>query len=104
MSVKKWTNVPGELVKEIDDSTPDLQEVLGIEYGELTISFVSTGYSDPGSMYGGPDGVGWPPEYDDERTVEYITLDNEPVDKALWDEIEGWLHDEIQEEEIDYWS
>ena len=44
------------------------------DWGELIIKFSSKGFNDPGSMYGGPHNLGYPPESDDERllTIVYI--------------------------------
>jgi hypothetical protein len=44
------------------------------DWCELVIRFRSTGYSEPASMYGGPQNVGWPAEYDDERTLVDVQL------------------------------
>lgn len=41
---------------------------------ELIIDFISTGYNDTGSIYGGPDNLGYPPEGDDERLLESACL------------------------------
>ena len=63
-----------------DADLPD--ELRGRGIDEISISFRSVGYYQPKSMYGGPDGIGWPAEGDDERTlvkaVAY-TEDRNPV-------------------------
>jgi len=48
---RSWENAPGELLTDVS----------------LVLPFLSTGSYDPGSMYGGPAGLGWPPEAGDER-------------------------------------
>jgi len=67
------------------------------------VEFVSTGYSDP--EYIGGHGTGYPPEGDDERTIERATLDGKVVDEALLPEIAGHLCEDMAEVEIDpdYW-
>jgi len=37
---------------------------------EIVLTGTSSGYDDPGSMYGGTDHLGWPPEYEDIRICE----------------------------------
>jgi len=54
-----WNGVEGELVVDLSD-LPDYQ---------LVITFRSFGHDDPGSRYGGPDNLGWPPDGEDERTL-----------------------------------
>lgn len=65
----RWSNVPGEW--SIEFCSCDEHGILG---AELVISFVSSGYDQPMSMYGGPDRLGWPAEHEDERTFESAEL------------------------------
>jgi len=98
ISQGRWNKTPGELYIEIQegsmggiyDITNDrymsselslaISESVPFEkikqnHGiELAIDFSSSGYNDPGSMYGGPDNVGYPPEGEDERTVTSVKL------------------------------
>jgi hypothetical protein len=76
----KWTNRPGHFSIELEyvpelgvfDSNgkplPMLNDHLK-EDGELVINWLSTGYYEPASMYGGPDNLGHPDEGEDERTL-----------------------------------
>ena len=43
----------------------------------VEIVFRSIGHYQPASMYGGPDGRGWPAEGEDERTMESLKAFNE---------------------------
>jgi predicted nucleic acid-binding protein len=87
-----WRNVAGQFSIEIyvhDQMVLDIEEkerpVLNPQrlyfdaedVAELIIDFTSTGYEDSGSMYGGPDDLGWPPEGDEERFLEtaYLLLE-----------------------------
>lgn len=89
--------------RSIQALLPLLQQVDG--YGELVIEFRSKGYHDPGSRYGGPDNLGYPPEGDDERTLLQAYIYNSPhkipvppqLAQQLWDTYE----EQIYEAEID---
>jgi len=74
---------------------------------EMVMDFYSTGYSDPGSMYGGPDHLGYPPESEDERRVKTVTVFvNGNVIGTLSPraikELENDYYEQIQNTEIDY--
>lgn len=70
------------------------------EADELIIEFRSSGYYDPGSMYGGRDHLGWPPEGDDERT-----LDEAYLTKGFGDSlVRIKLPAELQQELFDHFS
>jgi len=92
-----WSNVAGVIYLELDSDEDgficDLQTEIGcgsdaLEFLrpylpmdfdstpclELAIHFTSTGYYDPGSMYGGWENLGWAPEGDDERLFESAEL------------------------------
>lgn len=49
---------------------------------ELEVRFRSQGYYDPGSMYGGPDNLGSPPEGDDDRTMVHVHVDETDLNAA----------------------
>lgn len=89
---RSWKNVKGKFVRELgveggqafDDGSElpaELSSLLLpflVSDGELVIEFTSSGYYDPGSMYGGWQNLGSPPEGEDERllSVAYLELDN----------------------------
>jgi hypothetical protein len=91
MAGTSWKNVSGEYSIEVwtdglrcydidDKALPMLNSLCfanGFTYGELVIDFLSSGYDDPGSMYGGSDNLGYPPEGDDEREPESAYLKDE---------------------------
>lgn len=82
-SIETYTH--GLVALDIDDKPLEILNTFcfinGIGDAELIIEFTSTGYNDPGSMYGGPDNLGWPPEGDDERLLSnaYLKVDNQVV-------------------------
>jgi hypothetical protein len=112
--IKKWANEPGEF--KIDLSRTDdgklldrhgqrLEVLEPIVYdGDLVISFRSTGYTDPGQRYGGPDGVGWAPYHEDNRTLEraFVTSGFETVSlsEAIQIELFELYRDRIEAVEI----
>lgn len=126
MAGTKWSNVAGQFSIEIyiadkqildinDNPIPELMpQSLYFsnedDTAELIIDFTSSGYDDPGSMYGGPDNLGYPPEGDDERLLEsaHLLLDDaelkltkEQQDK-LFDRYEDEINDVELEAEDDY--
>lgn len=77
---RKWSNVPGvfsievqsirSVISEYDgDEIPPLYGIVVPDADELVIEFVSSGYYEPASMYGGADRLGWPASSDDERLL-----------------------------------
>ena len=87
--MKQWKNAHAQFIAELcvqDHQIVDTEgnlvaelapysfEVLEGGGAELVISFRSTGHHDPGSLYGGPDGLGWPPSEDDERLPDSAVL------------------------------
>lgn len=75
---------------------------------ELIIHFVSSGYRDAGSMYGGEDQLGWAPEHEDERIITSVDVNvdggkvgtlskpaTDAIDYLYWKEIEenGYMPD-----------
>jgi hypothetical protein len=91
--MSSWSNVPGEFGLELDiDEDGDLFDC-GTEVGcgnadleflkphveflfpsgpsvEVFINFTSTGSHQYASMYGGCDNLGWPEEFEEERSFE----------------------------------
>lgn len=93
--IRRWRDVPGSIAVEIyfadgkvydardDKEVPELASVVKDDKSyELVINFRSTGYYDPGSMYGGWQNLGNPPEGDDERTLDvaYLTCDKQRIE------------------------
>lgn len=83
-----------------DEQDRDVTKVIDLDgYGtcwaEVVVEFRSRGSHLERSMYGGPDGLGWPEEHDDERTLieAYINQDDDgqrvelpkSVQEALFD-------------------
>jgi len=74
------------------------------EHGELVIKFKASGYHDQGSMYGGPDNLGWPPESDEERVVTEVYIETTrviPIDEDDWHELASHYNDGIYEVELE---
>jgi len=74
--------------------------------GELTIDFLSSGFNDPGSMYGGPDNLGYPPEGDDERLYDdaYVTTcdgDTLQLTKEVGEQLFDFYTDQIHDIELE---
>jgi|APSaa5957512535_1039671.scaffolds.fasta_scaffold181764_1 hypothetical protein len=121
MAGTSWSNVAGQFSIEIyvscksvldinDNIIPELQEQLlyfsdADDTAELIIDFRSSGYDDPGSMYGGPDNLGYAPEGDDERLLEtaYLKLDDVelPLTKEQQDLLFDRYSDEINDVELE---
>ena len=122
--ITKWQNVKGEVVIELNysmdgtvyDCETDelvceaLQKLLApLENAYLlVVEFTSTGYYDSGSMYGGWQNLGSPPEGDDERTITrvyYRDCDNQEHELRL-DILQGSVMDELQrrveDADVDY--
>jgi hypothetical protein len=110
--MSKWKNVPGQFNIELEyqpeigvfdldgKHLPMLTPYLKGD-GELVIHWLSSGYYDSGSMYGGPDNLGWPPEGDEERTLSnaYIHADStidlpKDVQQELFDVYEKKIMDQ----------
>ncbi len=126
MSRTQWSSVSGqlsqvlyrnegEIYNEADNEAPASllayvqsdQDDVGYE---LVIEFISSGYDDPGQRDGGPDGVGVPPEGEDERLLAGMSLIFEKADekplvvelpKKVQEEIFDHYKDEIDEVEIE---
>jgi hypothetical protein len=115
--ITKWKNVPGtysfELVfdgkiRDWDGNAPfvfqKIKPYFKENYGELIIHFLCSGYEDSGSMYGGPDNLGWPPESDEERILEKATFNGIELPKELAEELFNEYETEIEKTEVDYSS
>ena len=121
MAGTSWTNVAGQFSIEIyvdkkqildidDNPIPELMPQRLYfsdedDAAELIIDFRSSGYDDPGSMYGGPDNLGYAPEGDDERLLEtaYLKLDDVelPLTKEQQDLLFDRYSDEINDVELE---
>jgi hypothetical protein len=68
------------------------------EVFEIVIDFNVKGYYDSGSMYGGPDNLGYPPEGDEERWLDevYILVDGNKI--RLSDEMQEKIFDHYEDE------
>lgn len=115
MRKSSWSNVAGQFSIEIclidrkmqdinDKELPTLQPMSLYfdseeDTAELIIDFRSSGFEDPGSMYGGPDNLGYPPEGEDERLIELAYLKLNDVELQLTNEQQETLFD-IYENEI----
>jgi len=103
----------GTVWDTLDNEVPLLYNIMCsglILEAELIIDFRSVGYNDPGSMYGGPDNLGYPPEGDDERTLEdaYLTTKKGkvklplPLQSQLFDFYKDRIDDMEIEPDDDY--
>lgn len=121
--IERWDNVPGEFTIEFYQSGRRFLDVweckpvhpvvgrylkhLGPgEHGELVIRFMASGYHDSGSMYGGSDNLGWPPEGDEERVITEVFIETDtviPIPKKEWDSLACDLNEEIYEVELEYY-
>jgi hypothetical protein len=118
MGIQKWSGVPGQFVAELHvqngeiydaHSDKQLEVDLGIsleqdESYELVIEFRSEGYYDPGVVSGPPERC-YPPEGDDERSLDGMTLTGEKGDMELSQETQEELFEyyrsEVEDVEID---
>ena len=110
--ITKWNNEPGTFsielylhnnaILDIDDKElsvlKPLSLFIGSDAAELVINFRSSGYDDPGSMYGGTDNLGSPPEGDDERLLESAHIIIDGVEMQLSNKQAETLFAEYEEE------
>lgn len=68
--------------------------------GEITVHFLSTGYYDPGQTYGPPESC-YPPEGEDERTLDRIEIDGRELPQELAEKLFEFLQDEVDAVEMD---
>lgn len=98
--MQEWTNVPGDFTVEIEEDT----ELCGLtlkEGDELTVHFLSSGYYQPMSRYGGPDHLGWPEEGGDERLVCRVTVNGQVyTDAKVLEAAKSEFRHEIYEAEL----
>lgn len=88
--IERWSNEPGQTVLD-EIMLPDpVAAWLGENHPTypkgpwcVCIHWRSTGYRDSGSMYGGPQNLGWPPEGDDERTLDFVEVDGVRLPQEL---------------------
>lgn len=84
--------LPQEVYAELDTLIPNADEKT---VAELEISFNSTGYTDSGSMYDRNGDPGHPPESDEERNLDEVTIDGKPLSKASQRAIFGAYTEEV---------
>jgi hypothetical protein len=119
-NIRRWRGVPGTLCREVyfdaagvlcdaagDKPLPAAVQAAAAAMGldragvfDLLIDFDSSGYYDPGSMYGGRDRLGSPPEGDDERIVRGAAIDRLPLPKEAVAALADCFYDSIAEVEI----
>ncbi|MHC4091695.1 MAG: hypothetical protein ACYSVY_15745 [Planctomycetota bacterium] len=116
---RQWRDVPVSLSVNVhwdfaigtlwdDDSDRPVSHVLPVEGAmadEMVIDFRSSGYYDPGQMYGPPENC-YPPEEDDERIVEAVTMHWEngamiQLSREAVDNIGELFEDQIRDVELD---
>jgi len=95
MRGKSWRNVSGTYVTEIPVPTD-------VEFAELEIDFVSSGSYCPSSMCGGPDGLGWPEEGEDEREFVAARVNGEKIPDSQGREYFSQFRGKIDEIELDW--
>ena len=121
--IKRWKNIPATLnrclntvtftneCEEIRDENdrPIPQTVADAIYAahgisvdvDLEISFNVTGYYASGSMYKSNGDPGDPPEGDEERTLDGVTVGGDKLDPRLSQVLFDHYQDEINEVEVD---
>jgi hypothetical protein len=126
--IHRWQDVPATLQTPLypptndwgwadnnhDEFSPSIQTALNEAFPEATyydghtymleIGFLSTGYDDTGVLSGPPEGC-YPPESEDERRVDWVSvykdLEPSPLPKEAWKQIEWWYEDSIYAVVID---
>lgn len=98
MATKSWKNVPScasvELGYDDNGNLFDLHTDKNVEIDglkafvpadgcELVINFLSSGFSSPASMTGGPDHLGWPAEFEDERLLDNCSINGQELPSEL---------------------
>jgi len=112
-----WSNVAGQFSIEVyldgdvvrDTDDKELKPLEGIvkldDALELVIDFRSSGYHESASMYGGPDNLGWPEDYADERLLESAYLTDGKTEtkltQAQQDQLFALYSDQIDEVEVE---
>lgn len=95
MGMRTWRNMPGTFVTEIPVQTDD-------EFAELEIDFVSSGSYCPASMHGGPDGLGWPEEGEDEREFVAARINGVKIPDYQGQEYFSQFKEKIDETEVSW--
>lgn len=104
--MNKWNVCGKTTIEELaDDRLPECVRGRGID--NVDIDFRSIGYRLEMSMYGGPDGLGWPAEGDDERTLETMvawTADGcaIPLTPEEQSQVFEAFYDEVNDAELPY--
>ena len=93
MRGRSWRNVSGTYTAEVE---------IGNDIVEIEIEFVSSGCYQPASMHGGPDGLGWPEEGDDEREFIAARLNGVPLPDSQGREYFSQFREKIDEVELDW--
>ena len=112
-----WSNVAGQFSIEVyldgdvvrDTDDKELKPLEGIvkldDALELVIDFRSSGSHESASMYGGPDNLGWPEDYADERLLESAYLTDGKTEtkltQAQQDQLFALYSDQIDEVEVE---
>lgn len=114
--VQEWSGIRGtfstELNGSLDMNTNKFIEPLKMLHGwhELVIEFEAAGYRDEGSVYGGKDNLGSPPEGCEERTLveAYLVEGTKPNERRIdlpqniQESLFDFYADEIEAVELDY--
>ena len=110
---QQWNDVHGSLLIQFDAENPLRSLIADLPVdGELELSFLSSGYYDPGCMYTRGGDPGYPPEGDEERvpfdtgTVYFTDRDGKRQHVSLTpeqtDELFELYEDEIYGVELDF--
>lgn len=119
----KWKNVAGSMTLTLsqnhdehnrstwyDDNGNDLPDELrhelttlfpNEEFVEMDIMFLSSGYDTPGTWYRRNGDPGDPPEHEDERVLDRITVNGTNLTKETADIVFEHYNERIQEVEVD---
>ena len=113
-SMRKWNDVEGSIQVSSDELEGDIGDAIRAKLPEqdrgnftVDISFMSSGYDEPGSMYGGRDHMGWAPEGEDIREVTKIEIGTDtmvyplPTEDPMFDQLVGLYQGAIDRAELD---
>ncbi len=109
--MKTWKNVPGKLIIDLTvdkDGIWDCQNdvefpMLNLEKdAKMTINFLCSGFYEPFSMYGGRDNLGHPEDGEEERLLDSVLVDGQPLPLNIAQQIFELYQTEIEREEVDY--
>ncbi len=117
---KTWKYVPGCISVELDiDDTGKvfdlssergyeseefalLKPYIGPEGSEVVVNFLSSGFYEPMSRYGGPDTLGNPEYLFDERTLDNVSVDGKEIPKELAQKIFDLYFSQVEEAELSF--